>query len=44
MWLEIAARRIIVPISFSMILFFWGPLSVVVFDFNLRTSEGSFLY
>lgn len=42
MWLEIAARRIIVPISFSMILFFWGPLSVVVRDFNLRTSEGSF--
>ena len=42
MWLEIAARRIIVPISFSMILFFWGPLSVVVRDFNLRRSEGSF--
>ena len=42
MWLEVAARRIIMPLSFSMILFFWGPLSVVVRDFNLRRSEGSF--
>lgn len=42
MWLEVAARRIIMPFSFSMILFLWGPLSVVVRDFNLRRSEGSF--
>lgn len=43
MWLEIPVRRIIMPMLFSMILFFWGPLSVVVRDFNLRASEGNFL-
>lgn len=43
MWLEIAARRIIMPFILSVILFTWGPLSVAVREYNLRTSEGSFI-
>ena len=36
-------RRIIIPSLFSVILFFWGPLSVIVRAFNLRRTEGSFV-
>lgn len=43
MWLEIAARRIIMPFILSVILFIWGPLSVAVREYNLRTSEGCFI-
>ncbi len=43
MWLEIVARRFIIPFLFSAVIFVWGPLSEVVRDFNLRRSEGSFV-
>ena len=43
MWFEIVVRRIIIPILFSVIFFFWGPLSVIVSAFNLRETEGSFV-
>lgn len=43
MWLEIAARRIIMPSVLSVILFIWGPLSVAVRQFNLRASVDCFI-
>lgn len=43
MWLQIVARRIIMPFVFSVILYFWGPLSDVVRQFNLVSSGGSFV-
>ncbi len=43
MWLEIAARRIIMPFVFSVILYFWGPFAAFVRPFTLLSSEGSFI-
>lgn len=43
MRLEIVARRIIMPFVLSVVLFIWGPLSVAVREYNLRTSEGCFI-
>lgn len=43
MWLEIAARRIVMPYVFSAILYFWGPFAAFVRPFALLSSEGSFI-
>lgn len=43
MQLQFILRKFLMPVVLSVPILFWGPISVVVRDFNLRTSEGSFL-
>lgn len=42
MQLQFILRKFLMPVVLSVPILFWGPISVVVCDFNLRTSEGSF--